>query len=234
MAGVFPRTQKNSNLKALVENALLPFAHLRLDQQVLSDGQDNISPRRFNQPSYKFQSIKFHAQVRPNFFVINGTPFGHLNDTHYQICFCLKQPCGEKLLSTESLTGNKRLPEDSFFEIFKSGLKNKTLQICKYRLRMWTEDQIQRVKQTYQNSKGNILENIRDSPFYIEIEDAEIYNQTDNTLFGNPQSIQMIHLVSHLMGGGAGKFVKSIYMLEQDKPIQPHIDASGVVDKADI
>ena len=63
---------------------------------------------------------------------------------------------------------------DSFFEIFKSGLKNKTLQICKYRLRMWTEDQIQRVKQTYQNSKGNILENIRDSPFYIEIEDAEI------------------------------------------------------------
>ena len=52
MAGVFPRTQKNSNLKALVENALLPFAHLRLNQQVLSDGQDNISPRRFNQPSY--------------------------------------------------------------------------------------------------------------------------------------------------------------------------------------
>ena len=83
---------------------------------------------------------------------------------------------------------------------------------------MFTEDQIQRVKQTYQNSKGNILENIRDSPFYIEIEDAEIYNQTDNTLFGNPQSIRTIHLVSHLMDGGAGKFVKSIYMLEQDKP----------------
>ena len=99
---------------------------------------------------------------------------------------------------------------------------------------MFTEDQIQRVKQTYQNSKGNILENIRDSPFYIEIEDAEIYNQTDNTLFGNPQSIRTIHLVSHLMDGGAGRFVKSIYMLEQDKPIQPHIVASGVVDKADI
>ena len=99
---------------------------------------------------------------------------------------------------------------------------------------MFTEDQIQRVKQTYQNSKGNILENIRDSPFYIEIEDAEIYNQTDNTLFGNPQSIRTIHLVSHLMDGGAGRFVKSIYMLEQDKPIQSHIVASGVVDKADI
>ena len=27
---------------------------------------------------------------------------------------------------------------------------------------------------------------------------------------------------------------ESIYMLEQDKPIQPHIGASGVVDKADI
>ena len=44
----------------------------------------------------------------------------------------------------------------------------------------------------------------------------------------------MIHLVSHLMDGGAGRLVKSMYMLQQDKPIQSHIVASGVVDKADI
>jgi hypothetical protein len=227
MSGVFPKTEKNSKIKAIVEKALSPF--IGLCNQPSNQNNNTLSP--YNLPNslpvstntYNYnplvtQSDKFQAQVCRDFFITLGNSFGHLNDTHYKICFCLTPKCCKALLGDrilEVLSVQQR--EKMLFQTFKRLLNNKTLQLYEYKILMWTDAQIQCIEESNINSseKYQIRACIHESPFYIEIDNASIYNDMGNTLFGYPQVIRNIKLLQTLFEKGAYGYIKNMYLLRQ-------------------
>ena len=243
MSGIFPKTKKNSKIKALVERALLPFAHLNQgntgqEQNNLNNTNNNsnsndssssssssTSRQTIPNPPYTLQTNKFQAQICPNFFIAqDDLCFGHLNDTHFKICFCITSKCRKELFGVDANNNNNNTRENDFFAKFKQRLNNKTLQLCAYKLLMWTEPQIKYIEATYNNAAPHILINVYDSPFYIQIDSAVIYNEMGNTLFGNPQPLRHIQLIKTLLDTGMYYYIRNIYLLQQADSTSYHIE----------
>ena len=65
---------------------------------------------------------------------------------------------------------------------------------------------------------------VYDSPFYIQIDSAVIYNEMGNTLFGNPQPLRHIQLITTLLDTGMYYYIRNIYLLQQADSTSYHIE----------
>ena len=158
--------------------------------------------------AWEEQEVFKYGQVIGGRVTVDERRYGEISDRHVRIAFCLSTVCNNILLEK----GKLKL----------AALSGKTLKIMKAKMRLWERDffEVGAAKNTLKRYSKSASEFMRNSPCYLEVTEAELFNDTASTPYtiGNRPIVHVskcncVHDL--LISGPMSNYVRSVFIVEQ-------------------